>query len=354
MKMRCSRAVVLASLLLFATPLCASEKTDIVVMKNGDHLTCEVVGLDAGVLYVKLDYVDGTLAVQWSKVSRLESKRLLVVKTQDGSVYSGRVATDAAPADQPVRIQITDATAKKVTLDSAQIVTMDRSSEKFWQRFNGDISFGVTFSKGNQSTQYNLSSTVEYPRERWAAQVALNSNLSSSSGSDASTRNDLTFSGRRLLRWNNYFYTGFASFLESTEQGINLQTSVGSGVGHYLKNTNRSRIAVIGGVAWQRTRYHGANVDLGTQNVAAGLIAAEVKVFKFKKTNLNMTASLFPAISEPGRVFFRTNQSFYVKLFSDVSWNISFYGNWDSRPPGGLPGSDYGTSAGLRWTFGNK
>jgi len=352
--MRCSRAVVLASLLLFAAPLFANEKTDIVVMKNGDHLTGEVIGLDAGVLYIKLDYVDGTLAVQWSKVSRLESNRLLFVKTQNGSVYTGQVSTAAATKDQTMRIQITESTSNKVTLDKSQIVTMDRTSEKFWQRFNGDVSFGVTFSKGNQSTQYNLGSTLEYPRERWGAQVALNSTLTSSTGADASTRNDLTFSGNRLLRWNNYFYTGFASFLESTEQGINLQTSVGGGIGRYIKNTNRSKIALIGGLAWQRTHYQGANVDLGTQNVAAGMLGAEVRVFKFKKTRLNMTASLFPAISEPGRVFFRTNQSYYIKLFGDVNWNVSFYGNWDSRPPLGLSGSDYGSSAGLSWSFGNK
>jgi hypothetical protein len=37
-----------------------------------------------------------------------------------------------------------------------------------------------------------------------------------------------------------------------------------------------------------------------------------------------------------------------------LSWNISFYGNWDNRPPGNLPGSNYGTSSGLAWTFGSS
>jgi hypothetical protein len=49
-----------------------------------------------------------------------------------------------------------------------------------------------------------------------------------------------------------------------------------------------------------------------------------------------------------------TNASYYIKLFSDLSWNFSFYGNWDNQPPPTLSGSDYGTSSGLSWTFGTR
>jgi hypothetical protein len=48
------------------------------------------------------------------------------------------------------------------------------------------------------------------------------------------------------------------------------------------------------------------------------------------------------------------NASYYIKLTGKLSWNVSFYGNWDNRPPDGLSGSDYGSSSGLSWTFGNR
>ena len=348
------RAIILTSIPFFAVPVCAQQRTDVLVMKNGDRLTCELLGLDAGALYVKLDYVDGTISVQWSQVARLESNRLLIVKTQNGSVHTGRLSTVEADAGQPLNIQVAETPEKKVVIDSSLIVAMDRTSERFWQRFNGDISTGLLYSKGNQSTQYSISSLVEYPRDRWSAQASFNSNLSSSSAAPVSTRNQLGFSALRLLRWNNYFYSGVASFLQSSEQGIGLQTNLGGGVGRYFKNTNRARISVLGGFALQRTTYKESDASLGGQNVAAAMIGAEVKVFKFKKTNLNINAVLFPAISEPGRVYFRTNESYYIKLFSNLSWNLSFYGNWDNRPPAGLSGSDYGSSTGLSWTFGNR
>ena len=74
---------------------------------------------------------------------------------------------------------------------------------------------------------------------------------------------------------------------------------------------------MLGGAAWQKTNYQPSIFRLGTQNLAAA----------------------------PGRVRFATNASYYVKLFSNLSWNLSFYGNWDNRPPPGFSGSDYGTSS---------
>jgi len=48
-----TRALALLSALLFSVPLFAREKSDVIVMKNGDRFTCEIKGLSAGVLSVK-------------------------------------------------------------------------------------------------------------------------------------------------------------------------------------------------------------------------------------------------------------------------------------------------------------
>jgi hypothetical protein len=348
------RTLILTFVLLLGMPLFARDKTDVMVMKNGDRMTCEVKGLDGGVLYVSFDYIDGTASVDWSKVARLESEQLFLVKTQDGSVYKGRLRTPDTAAERPVKIHVVETPEQETTINRSQIVQMVATSERFWQRFNGEVSFGVIYSKGNQSTQYTLGSQTVYVRERWNAQADFNSNLSSSAGTNASTRNSLDLSGRRLLPWNNWFYSGLGAFLQSSEQGILLQSTLGGGVGRYLKNTNAARIAVLGGVAWQNTNYRQSLVPLGKQNLAAGLISAEARLFQFSKTNLDLTAALLPAVSDPGRVRFNTNAAYYIKIFSNLKWNMSFYGNWDNRPPPGFSGSDYGTSSGLSWTFGLK
>ncbi len=95
-------ATVLCSLLLLVAPLFARDKSDVIVMNNGDRLTCEIKGLDSGVLYVSLDYILGTSSVQWSKVHHLESRQLFIVKTESGSVYTGSLSTSDLPGVRPI------------------------------------------------------------------------------------------------------------------------------------------------------------------------------------------------------------------------------------------------------------
>ena len=349
-----SNIIAVSLAFLLTTPVLAREKTDVLVMRNGDRMTCEVKELSAGVLYVSLDYVDGTTSVDWSKVARVESTQLFVVKTANGAVYMGTLETTDTAAGRPVRIRVMETTEKEAIIDRAQIVKMVGTSDKFWERFNGAISLGVIYSKGNQSTQYTLGSEAAYIRERWGAQSSYDSNLSSSAGVSASTRNSLRLDAFRLLRSKNWFYSGLSDFLQSSEQGISLQSTLGGGVGRYFRNTNRMSISIVGGAAWQSTSYQRSILPLSQQNLATALITGEANFFRFSKTNFRGTVALLPAISDPGRVRANTNASFYVKLLSDLKWNISWYGNWDNRPPTGLSGSDYGTSSGLTWTFGLK
>lgn len=334
--------------------LLAGDKTDVVFMKNGDRLTCEIKGLASGVLYVSVDYLLGTQSMEWAQVEQLQSKHLFIVKTQDGRTYTGTLSTVEVGGARPVELKIVENQGQIVVLDQMQVVQAEQSSEKFLQRFNGSINSGIIYSKGNQTTQYNLNSDVEYPRERWAAGAAFNSSLSTSSGVTASTRNDGSFNGMRLLRRDNWFYSGQADFLQSSEQGIKLQSTLGGGMGHYLKNTNQTQISLSGGLAWQGTKYEQSSVSLPEQNLAAVLIAAKLKLYRFNKTHLDLNALLLPVLSDPGRVKFATNVGYYVKFLGDFTWNVSFYSNWDSQPPPGFSGSDYGTSSGLGWTFGNR
>jgi Protein of unknown function, DUF481 len=348
------RSIILGSALLLSLRLVAQESKDVIVMKNGDRFTCEIKGLSAGVLSVKLSYVDGTISVQWSQIARMESNRLFRVQTESGAVYTGKLSTSGASEDPPIQIQVVAAPEREVEIAQRKVISLRQTSESFWHRFDGTVNTGILYSKGNESVQYNVSSQVAYNRERWSSQASFNSSFASSSGSNLSTRNQTNLSTLKLLRWNNWFYAGTASFLQSSVQEINLQTTLGGGVGRYVKNTNRASIYVLGGFGWQNAGYKQYTVDQGTQNTAVGFVATEVKVFKFKKTNLDISAAVLPAISGPGRVQFNANAAYYIKIVSDLSWNLSFYGSWDSHPPATLPGSDYGSSSGLSWTFGNR
>jgi Protein of unknown function, DUF481 len=300
------RTIALGCLVLFARPLCvyAREGTDLIVMKNGDHFTSEIKGLNAGVLYVSMEYILGTSSVQWSEVARLESKQLFLVKTENGAVYTGALNTSKAPSGRPMSIEVAESSGKEVAIETSRIVQMDQTSAKFFQRFNGSVDTGIIYSKGNRSTQYSLGFVVSYPRQRWSMGANFSSNLSASTGANAFTRNQLELGASHLLRWDNWFFGGLGNFLQSSEQGIHLQTTAGGGIGHYLKNSNEARISVLGGFAGQTTEYQ---QNIATQNLPSGLIAANFQFFRFNKTNGTLNTVFLPSISQPGRVKFNMN-----------------------------------------------
>jgi hypothetical protein len=346
--------LALSIALLINAPLFARTKTDVIVMNNGDHLTCEIKALDSGVLYVSLDYVQGTVSVDWSKVDHLESKQSFIVKVEDGSVYSGMLSSTQTAGHRPMDIRVYEKPEGGVVIVQPQLVQLTQTSDEFWHRFNGGINSGTTYSKGNQALQYQLNASVVYPRERWSAGATASSTLSSSTGSTVATRNNATFDVLRNLRWKNWFYTGLGSFLQSSTQDIQLQSNVSGGIGRYLKNTDRAVIALFGGLAYQNTRYTQDIEAQPSQNVVAAMVGTNIQVFKFNKTNLTLTANAFPALSEPGRVYFNTDVTWYWKIGHNITWNVTFYGNWDNQPPPHFAGSDYGTSSGIGWTFGNR
>ena len=240
-------AVIVCCALLFAAPLFARDKTDVLIMSNGDRFRCEIKGLDAGVLYVSFDYIKGTTQVDWSKVHYVESTQLFLVKTQDGSSYTGRLSTAETEGARPVRIEVIEATEEKVVVERQQVVDMYQTSVNFWHRFNGDINSGLIYSKANQSKQYTFSAEVQYPRERWSVGAGFTSTLSGNTGATTATRNDGTLYFRRLLPWNNWFYTGSATFCKARSR-TSIFSRIGGGIGRYLKNTNHATVLVS--AAW--------------------------------------------------------------------------------------------------------
>ena len=90
---------------------------------------------------------------------------------------------------------------------------------------------------------------------------------------------------------------------------------------------------VYGGLAWQNISYQQQVLTATNQQVTSALIVGELKLFRFDKTNLIVTATVLPALSNPGRLHTNLNAAYYVKLWGKLTWNLSFYGNWDNQPP---------------------
>jgi hypothetical protein len=331
-----------------------SLHADRLTMINGDQFTGDVQGLTDGVLSVKVAYAQGTLSIQWSQVASVHSDHLFLVKTQEGKVYTGKLASTSGSLLDLVSIATINTQQQVADVTQGHVVSITPTSEGFWRRLDGSVNTGILFSKGNESLQYSVSSEVVYNTALWHTQADFGSTLSSNSGANVATRNRGSINTLRLVGTSNWFLGSNGSILQSSVQQIRAETSLGAGVGRYLKNTNRVSIDVLGGFGWQQVNYSGGVNGQGVPNTAVSFLSADVKAFKFKKTSLNVSATVLPALTDLGRVRINTNAIYYIKIIGDLSFNMSFYGNWDNRPPLSVPGSDYGSSSGFSWTFGNR
>jgi hypothetical protein len=100
------------------------------------------------------------------------------------------------------------------------------------------------------------------------------------------------------------------SVLQSPNQDIDLQSNIGGGFGHFLKNTNHTTIAVIDGLAWENTRYSPSTELQGGKMWPPPWPLRMWSSSNPNKTNLTVTGTVFPAISKPGRVYTNTNVTY--------------------------------------------
>src|SRR5215472_13169144 len=70
------------------------DKSDVITMRNGDHISGDIVGLEYGKLEVKTDKM-GTLAIEWPSVLSVSSKFAFAIERRGGDKFYGSITTSA-------------------------------------------------------------------------------------------------------------------------------------------------------------------------------------------------------------------------------------------------------------------
>lgn len=348
----CPRSLtLLILLLLIVTGVCSARpKKDVIQFANGDHITCEIIKLEKGNLYVKLDYADGTVEVDWTKIAHIESSQSFVVANKSGQRFKGQLkAVAEGNTSEELQLQVAGSSRTEI-ISGKEVVGIEQTETSFWQNLNGTVDLGFSYAKQQNRSQYSLDSSVIYARTRWSAGAEYNSSFSGGGGL-SSLRNDLRLTAQRQLRSPHNFYLGFAEFLHNDEQQLDLRTTFGGALGHVFRNTNNSFIAAYGGVTWSRENYSPEATTRRTGDSSEAVVGTQLDFFRFKTTNILLDARLYPSLTDLGRTRFDLNTSMRLKIAKDLYWKFGYYLNVDSRPPQNLPKTDYGSTSSLGWSF---
>ncbi len=338
-----------AALAFLASPAAAREKADVLIMKNGDRITCEIKKLERGQLAIKTGYTLGTIYVDWEKVERIESKQYFRVEASSGEYYTGAVKleSDKELGEKTLRIR---GVSGEVKVPQHEVVVVEQLERGWMQNLYGSVDGGFSFTKSNNQTTYTLNGAVGHKSKVRRVDAKLSSTFSGQKSGQNTDRHNLALTYMQRLR-GRWFSAGTTDFLRSAQQQLKLRSLFGGGVGRELIYRPATRLILLGGAAYTRELY---SPDAGRdpdQNNAEGLIMAYFEMFRFDSTEVTTRVRFSPSMSVPGRMRLDFDLSFKLDLIGDLYWNLSFWNNFDSHPPVDVPRNDFGGSTTIGWSF---
>jgi putative salt-induced outer membrane protein YdiY len=345
-----SHATFTLTVLVFSTCHSAHAKKlrgDVVTMKNGDRLTGEVKGLDSGILSIETEYSSSNLTVDWNQVVAVRSTATYLITLASGVHVTGTLVRTPGSTEHPEDVTIV-ADNGALHVASPNVVEMQTQKPSFWRQLKGSVDAGVSFTSGNSQTTANTDLNVTYSTPKWSASAAVGTSFSEQSGGTRTNRNDISFGGQRFLSRNAYL-GGLLDFLHSSQQDLDLRTTVGGGYGRYLKRTTNTEFRWLGGIVYTQESF--ATPTKQSDSNAEGLLGVAYDSYRFKMGEIHLQALTFPGLSDSGRIRATTNNSLVIKLTNNFHFTLSFWDNYDSRPPTTAKKNELGLSSAVGWAF---
>jgi hypothetical protein len=333
----------LVALLLLAGSASAAPRTDVVILRNGDRVTGEIVRLQRGKLDFKTDDA-GTISFEWDKVARVKASRLFQVGTSDDRRFFGSLGSAADGSLEVV------ARGGVVTLAMADVTVIAAIGESFWRKLDGSIDVGFSYTKSSGIAQVSVNSDTVYRKPK--SEMALDISLTGTRQEADGTRDDR---GWIRMSYNRYprpgwFVGGVGSFESNESLGLRLRSQLGGAVGPRLVNTNRAQMLVGGGVVFNEER--GVDTE-ATQNIE-GLLTFESSYFTYDRptTNLDISVQYYPSLSDWGRHRLQFDASAKRELLKDLFVAVDLFDTYDSRPPSSIfANNDVGIVLSIGWSY---
>ena len=322
-------------ILLIVSLVGLGQKTDKLLLKNGNQITGEIKNMKFAKLSFDMDG-PGTISIKWEHVVKITSDKKFQVTMQNGDVLITRL--DSSFFDQPA-----------TTLDS--IIEIVRIQDKFMQRLDGNIDLGFNYAKSNSALQFNFNSSITYRKPKAELNFKLNSVITDNATDSISRKQDATMDFYRKLKNRNYVNFLFG-WQQNTELGLENRFILPVVAGKILLNNNHQRLLTGAGLSYNLEESSGST---SYSSSLEGMIIISFKEFKYStpKLSIDTRLAVFPGLSDWGRVRMGFNVSTKVEIFKDFNVGLNFYDDFDNRPPAGASSkNDYGINFTIGYEFG--
>ena len=322
-----------------------SQKTDVVILKNGDHLTGEVKKLDLDILQFKTSTMS-TVQIKWYQVSNIIAPdKYLQVELKDKTKIFGSFDTINVP--NALRI-VGNEGEFNVSVDN--VVGITQVKRVFWSRFSGNLGAGISYTKASDVLQSNYNAFISYTDELYYSSLDLNS-IRTQQSDQTTAKQDVWLNFNRST-WSWQFATVFTGMQQNTELDIQNRTIGGAGYGVDLLHSSIARIRfTLGGIANRETTISEGNSAYN----AEGLASLDARVFKYTDPEIYLTfgANYYPSFTVEGRHRAEITLKLRFELLNNFFVELQWYDNYDSKPVSEeAANNDYGVLGSLQYTFG--
>jgi hypothetical protein len=337
--------VVLEALALVfaASDAALAARTDVIVLRNGDHITGEVMQLQQNKLQVKTDDA-GTLSIEWDKVASVTTAARYDVTLRNSARLYGRLRPGAAGS-----LELLADAGTVTSVPMADIVWFAQIKNTFWSRFDGSFDLGGSYTQSSGVADLAFDFDARYRRPSHSYSASFSSNLTHQENEPDTTRYSLKLNYTKF-RSNQWFISPFALVESNRELGFTVRGTGAFSVGRYVLQSNRAEVVLAGGLSAGRE----APVDAPTVTNVDALAVLEFSIFTYDypTTRVDFATLVFPSLDDPGRVRINANARIKRELFKDFFVGLSAYDAFDSRPKSASARTnDVGGALSFGWSF---
>jgi len=322
-----------------------AQKTDVITLDNGDHITCELKELERGKLRCKTDAM-GDVYIKWEHIVAIDTDKTLEVEMASGQRYFGSIHPGEAEQDMVVSVG-----AASTSVRRENVAFVKQLNPTFWGKLDGNIDLGATFTQADAQFDYSLNATTLYTGRNDQVEVNLSSLIKRRDDATTTNRQTLTGSWSRNLRWQRWFGIAVGGYEHNDELDLDLRATGGYGIGRYLAQTNRWTWSAYAAGVYTRERFAGQDPD--TNNLELGM-ATDLQVFTFgdHDTDISTSFVFLPSLSSAGRFRLSLNSSIKREVLKDFYFSVDLYETYDSDPPlAGAKKNDLSVTMSLGWKY---
>lgn len=339
-----TRFTLLLSLIFCLLPRPSlGEKTDIVILNNGDRVTGEVIRLEAGLLEFNTDTM-GRIFVEWRFISEVISDKSQSIEMVDGSRWLGQLQKPEE-GDHVIINTIRG----PVDVAPQDVVSVWPVKATFWDKVDLETAVGFDYAKATDITNFTLSVDFSHRSEERLTESSLRSDITTQSEGEEQHRNEFRFN-HNYLRPEQKFRTWLAGFDANDALGVDLRVYGGASIGKYFVKTNSRWFTLSGGLLATQESPEGGSSETNLE--AIGYMRYRYFRFADPERNFDTTFSIFPSLTDIGRVRLDLRSTFRLEFFSDLFWSMELYYTHDSDPlTANAEKTDYGIMSSLGWSY---